>query len=192
MIDTRTFFAGARPALVLIDLQKGVVARETLPHSAGEVVDRSRRLVEAFRAKGFPVVFVHVSFAPGDADALAPLLDGPPQLGIRPDGWDELVPELDVRAGDVVVRKRNWGAFYGTDLDLQLRRRNVTHIVFGGISTNIGVESSARDAFERNYKLLFVEDAMAAMTREEHAHAVSGVFTRMGLVRSTKDVLTAL
>ncbi|HEY8298672.1 MAG TPA: hydrolase [Candidatus Baltobacteraceae bacterium] len=191
MIDTREFFSGLT-ALVVIDLQRGVVDRETAPHTAKDVVTRTGRLVEAFHGKRLPVVFVRVSFDAGGGDALAPLLDDAVAAASRPAGWDEIVPDLGARASDTIVTKRNWGAFYGTDLDLQLRRRSVTRIVLCGISTNIGVESTARDAYERNYPILFVEDAMAAMTAEEHAHAVGGVFRRMGIVRSSDAVVGAL
>lgn len=192
MVETKEFFADTTPALVLIDLQRGIVGRDTKPHAANDVVACNARLVEAFRAKTWPVVFVHVSFAPDRADAPRPLVDEPVQPSMQPEGWDQIVPELGKRDGDILVKKRNWGAFYGTDLDLHLRRRGITRIVLTGISTNIGVESTARDAFERNYKLLFVEDAMTAMSEEEHAHSLKYVFPRMGIVRSTADVLAAL
>jgi nicotinamidase-related amidase len=131
-------------------------------------------------------------FSPGGADALKPLVDEPLQMPAPAPDFAEFVPELRLQPCDIVITKRNWGAFYGTDLDLQLRRRGVTRIAICGISTNIGVESTARDAFERNYALLFVEDAMASMSEEEHAHSVNRIFPRMGIIRSTEEVLRAL
>ena len=91
-----------------------------------------------------------------------------------------------------MVRKRQWGAFYGTDLDLQLRRRGVDTIVLCGISTNYGVESTARDAYERGYNQIFVEDACSSRGAEEHAFPFRAIFPRIGIVRSTEDVLRAL
>ncbi len=91
-----------------------------------------------------------------------------------------------------VIGKRQWGAFYGTELDLQLRRRGIDTILLAGISTNIGVESTARDAYERGYEQVFVEDAMTARDAGEHAHTVRLIFPRIGRVRSTADVLAAL
>ena len=92
----------------------------------------------------------------------------------------------------MVVAKRQWGAFYGTDLDLQLRRRGVRTIVMGGIATNIGVESTARAAFDRDYELVFAEDAMASVSAEAHGSAVNGIFPRMGRVRSAQQIIDAL
>lgn len=191
MIDTAAFFQDGRTALVAIDLQRGIVRRSVAPHSAAEVVANAARLTQAFRSAALPVVLVHVRFAPDGLDALQPLVDEPPPVPERAPDFAEFVPELDVQPSDLIVTKRNWGAFYGTDLDLQLRRRDVTRIAICGIATNIGVESTARDAFERNYKILFVEDAMASMNGDEHMHSVTRIFPRMGIVRSTAQVLQA-
>jgi nicotinamidase-related amidase len=106
--------------------------------------------------------------------------------------WADLVHELDGGPDDVVVTKRQWGAFYGTDLDLQLRRRGIGTLLLGGIATNFGVESTARDAWERAYHVVFVEDAMASFSADAHRFPVANVFPRLGRVRSTADVLGAL
>jgi nicotinamidase-related amidase len=190
MIDTKAFFKDAKTALVIIDLQRGIAGRDVAPHSGAEVVANAARLVQAFRSAQLPIAFVRVSATP--ETALKPLVDNPQPFPPPQPGWDELVPELGARIDDVVVTKKNWGAFYGTDLDLQLRRRDVTRIAICGIATHIGVESTARDAFERNYKLLFVEDAMAAMSAQEHEHSCKVIFPRMGIIRSTDEVVQAL
>lgn len=192
MIETKTFFEDRRTALLLIDLQKGIAARQTAPHSASSVVENAAKLVRAFRRLELPAIFVRVLTGADRGDILKPLVDNPVQLPMPAPDFAEFIPELGVREDDIVVTKRNWGAFYGTDLDLQLRRRDVKRIVIGGISTNIGVESTARDAYERNYDLLFVEDAMAALSAEEHELSCRKIFPRMGIVRLTSDVLNAV
>jgi len=179
-------------ALVLIDLQKGILERQTAPHSASEVLARSARLAERFRATGGPVVLVHVSYSPDGADLLRQPTDAPPLASAREAGWDEISPDLGRDARDIMITKRQWGAFYGTPLDLHLRRRGITTIVIGGIATNFGVESTARDAFERGYALVFVEDAMSGLSEGAHAFAISTVFPRIGRVRSTDQVLSAI
>ena len=179
-------------ALVLIDLQQGITRNSTAPHAAPDVVSRAARLAQAFRARGSTVVLVRVAFAADGSDRLKMPTDAqPPAMASSPD-WSDIVPALGPMPGDLVVTKRQWGAFYGTDLDLHLRRRRVRTIVIGGISTNFGVESTARDAFERAYALVFVEDAMAALSAEGHAFAIGNIFPRLGLVRTTDDVLGAL
>lgn len=184
----------AKTALVVIDLQKGVVAMPTA-HDVKPVVAQSLRLVEAFRAKNFPVVLVNVRFAPDFADALRPRSDAKPPAanGPLPPDFFELIPELKADpARDILITKRQWGAFYGTSLDLQLRRRGVTGIVLCGIATSIGVESTARDAYELGYNQTFAVDAMTDLFEDAHQRAIERIFPRMGEADSTESILRLL
>ena len=124
-------------ALVLIDLQKGVVGLPTV-HPAGDIIVRAAQLARAFRECGLPVVLVNVTaMAPGRTEA------GRPKFAF-PDGWTELVPELEKHPNDYLVTKQRVGAFHGTSLDSYLRERGVTQVVLAGISTSSGVEATAR------------------------------------------------
>jgi nicotinamidase-related amidase len=179
-------------ALVLIDLQNGITSRVTAPHSSADVVSRAARLAEAFRAHGSTVVLVRVAFAADDSDRLKMPIDAQmPAMTLTAD-WSDIVTALGPKTGDILITKHQWGAFYGTELELQLRRRGIKTIVIGGISTNFGVESTARDAFERAFALVFAEDATSALSEEGHTFAMKNIFPRLGLVRSTADVLAAL
>ena len=183
----------AECALVVIDLQVGIVSLPTGPRPASEVIRNAAHLADAFRRGGGVVVLVHVTPRPDGKDALHPLADvAPPGAGPHGAEWAEIVPELQGHPEDLLITKRQWGAFYGTELDLQLRRRGVRTIVLCGISTSIGVESTARDGYERGYHQVFVEDAMAARSEEEHAHTVTRIFPRLGRVRATREVVLAL
>jgi nicotinamidase-related amidase len=178
-------------ALVLIDLQKGITGRPTAPHSSSDVISRAVLLADAFRARGSMVVLVRVTFAADGSDRLKTPTDVQfPSAALTPD-WADIVPELGPKPGDIVVTKRQWGAFYGTDLELHLARRGIKTIVIGGISTNFGVESTARDAYERAYALVFAEDATSSMNADAHTFAIANIFPRLGLVRQTSDVLKA-
>ncbi len=185
-------FDPSQAALVVIDLQNGVASLPATPHAGSDVVSRTAQLADALRAKGGTIVWVNV-MAPAGPLALMPDLDNPPNFPPSfPAQWSELVPDLSVQSEDVRVFKRNWGAFYGTDLDLQLRRRGIRTIVLTGIATNLGVESTARDAYERGYNQIFVEDAMSGLGENAHASAIGTTFPRIGRVRSTADVLAFL
>jgi nicotinamidase-related amidase len=176
-------------ALVLIDLQQSIVGRPLLPHAPTDVVQRSARLAAALRGKGGAVVYVHVlvnEILPLAVDAPNPR---PP--GGYPASAVEIIPEAGMQPGDLLIAKRQWGAFYGTGLEQQLRRRGVKTIVLGGIATNIGVESTARAAFDMGYELVFAEDAMTTLSAEAHAFALTVTFPRMGRVRSTEQILAA-
>ncbi len=179
-----------KTALVLIDLEHGIVGRELAPYSGKEVVANCRKLADAFRAKGGMVVYVHVLLNETlslPVDSPMPKPPTPP-----PASASELVPEAGFQEGDVLIAKRQWGAFYGTQLEQALDRRGVETIVIGGIATNMGVESTARAAYDRGYALVFVEDAMSTMSKEWHEFPVKNLFPRMGKVRSMEEVLEAL
>ncbi len=192
MSDTTFTLDPGTTALVLIDLQRGIAGRPVAPHSAEQVIGNCARLAERFRALGAPVVLVRVAFSEDGRDRVNQPVDSTFSFGTPPPGWNEIVPEIGPRAGDLVVTKRQWGAFYGTDLDLLLRRRGIRTIVLGGIATNFGVESTARDAYEHNYALILVEDGMASMNAEWHEFAINNIFPRLGRIRATEQVLAAL
>lgn len=181
-------------ALVIIDLQKGIGSTPTMPHSFAEVVENTSRLVRQFRKEHMEIFFVHVAFSREGGDSLHPVSDqqGFRRAGEAPSDWADFVDELDVREDDHIITKRQWGAFYGTDLDLQLRRRGIGTIVLCGIATNFGVESTARFAYEYGYQQIFVEDAMSARSKEEHDNSIKFILSRIGRVRSTNSVLDAL
>ncbi|MBB6248173.1 hydrolase [Rhodanobacter sp. A1T4] len=181
-------------ALVLIDLQKGIAPFAGGPHSSSDVFARAGALASRFRALKAPVVLVRVGWSADFGDALKQPVDRPAPVSPNglPANWLELADELATEPGDILVMKRQWGAFYGTDLDLQLRRRGITQIVLGGISTNIGVESTARSAWEHGYAVIFAEDAMSAANAEQHRFAIDNIFPRLGRVRSTAEILGIL
>jgi nicotinamidase-related amidase len=181
-----------KTALVAIDMQKGIVALDTV-HPSANVTSNVVRLVNAFRTKGAPVVLVRVGWSADYGDALKPRTEAPPAGGSRSADFFEYIDEVAADgSGDILVHKRQWGAFYGTDLDLQLRRRGVTNIVLCGISTSIGVESTARDAYERNYNLTFASDAMTDTNADAHDRALRIIFPRMGEIGTTDEILEKL
>jgi nicotinamidase-related amidase len=176
-------------ALVLIDLQKGILARTTAPHPAATVHERALQLASCARTAASPVVWVRVSFAPDLADVPPAKVDQPADYSALPAGWDTFTHTL--APTDVVVTKHQWGAFYGTDLDLQLRRRGVRTIVLGGISTSIGVESTARSAWEHGYELVICEDVCTDLSAEAHAASCKHIFPRLARIANSQSLRLA-
>jgi nicotinamidase-related amidase len=182
-----------KTALVVIDLQKGIVGVPSVPHPSGSVVTNAAKLAKAFRKNDMPVFLVRVTPSADGKDGLQPVSDSKTQVNFqRPVDWAEIVPELGPEPGDFVITKRQWGAFHGTELDLQLRRRRIETIVLCGISTNLGVESTARFAYEYGYQQIFVEDATSARSADEHHHTMKTTFARIGRIRTTEEILAAL
>ncbi len=180
-----------RTALVLIDLQRGIVEVPTTPTPAVEVVANGVRLAQAFRAKGLPVVLVRVSWSADGGDRPGTRVETPMPTGQLPD-WADLVPELHPRPADIVITKRQWGAFHATELDLQLRRRQITGLVIGGISTSLGVESTARAAYEHGYNVTIAADAISDHDQHAHHNSLNRIFPKLAQIDTTKQILALL
>lgn len=180
-----------KTALVLIDLQEGILPYAAGPHQASDVVARSATLAAKFRSVNAPVVLVRVGWSADFGDAPKQQVDVS-HSGALPENWWVYPAALGKQESDIEVTKRQWGAFYGTDLELQLRRRGIDTIVLGGIATNIGVESTARNAWELGFNLVVVEDICSAGSAEEHHGSFKNIFPRLGRVRSSGEVLSAL
>jgi nicotinamidase-related amidase len=179
-------------ALVLIDLQKGIASRQLAPRSGVEVVARASEFAQRFRSAGALVVLVNVAFAKNFADAIRVPVDNPAPMPPEgpPADFSDLADGLAMPA-DLRITKHQWGAFFGTDLDVQLRRRGIKTIVIGGIATNMGVESTARQAWERNYEVVAVEDIMTSRSAEMHQFAVSTIFPLISRVSNVANISLA-
>ena len=172
-------------ALITIDLQKGIVATPTA-HPSAVVIQNSAALAAAFRRAERPVVLVNVTGgAPGRVEQPRP-------FGDRPPDWADLVPELDRQPTDHTVTKRTWGAFTNTDLAAYLQSRSVTQIVLAGISTSIGVESTARQAFELGFNVTLAIDAMTDRSLEAHTNSITRIFPRLGETGTTQEIIALL
>jgi len=172
-------------ALVIIDLQKGIVCYPTV-HPIGEVVERARSLAGAFRHRGLPVVLVNVAGgAPGRTEQPRPSQPFPA-------GWTDLIPELDRQPGDIVATKRTWGAFASTDLEARLKALGVTQVVVAGVATGTGVEATARQAYEHGFNVTLAIDAMTDTRPEAHAYSIAHVFPRLGETGTTEEIIDLL
>lgn len=143
-------------------------------------------LADAFRARGLPVVFVNVAgVAPGRTEQAL-------SQGSRPADWADLVPELNRQPHNHGVTKRTWGAFRNTDLEEYLKRQGVTQVVLAGIATSIGVESTARHAYELGFNVTLAVDAMTDRNAESHANSVAYIFPRLGETGTTQEIVGLL
>lgn len=182
-------FEPQKTALVVIDLQNWL-GNHYAPYSSEEVISNAAALADAFRKQGLMVALVRVS-SKDLKDIPKPMLDSPAPTLNLPEEWDQIVPEMRVAETDHIITKKQWGAFYGTELDLQLRRRGIDTIVLCGISTGLGVDTTAREAFMHGYQLIFAIDAMTGFSQAEHDHVKNFIFPRIGRSRTTQEVISA-
>lgn len=183
----------AHAALVMIDPQNWTLGMPIAPHDATTVVGNAVTLARAVRAAGGMLVLTRAAFSPGYADMLRTPVDVPlnvPEGGI-PEQALAFRAEMEALGAEVVVTKRQWSAFHGTELDLQLRRRGVTTVVIGGVMTNFGVESTARDAWQHNYAVIVAEDACSSLNPDMHRFAVERILPRVARVRPSATITAA-
>ncbi|UKV15743.1 hydrolase [Thalassospiraceae bacterium SW-3-3] len=178
----------ARTALVMIDLQNGILAQSLHPRSGDVVLENARNLIAKFRSANTPIVLVRVYWSSDMADAPHQMVDLPSvPAKCPPEDWGTLVDGL-VQPGDIVITKHQWGAFYGTELDLQLRRRGVDTIILGGVVTNFGVESTARSAWEHGYNVVIAEDTTATKSVEMHQFSITEILPRIARIRQSTEL----
>jgi nicotinamidase-related amidase len=174
-----------KTALVVIDLQKGVVAFPAV-HPLAEVVKHASALADAFRRHGLPVVLVNVA---GGASGRT---EQARNLAELPADWTDLVPELNRQPGDHTVTKRTWGAFTDTDLEQHLKTLGVTQLVIAGVATSLGVESTARHAHELGFNVTLAVDAMTDRNLDAHTNSIARIFPRLGETGTTQEIIDLL
>jgi nicotinamidase-related amidase len=172
-------------ALIVIDLQKGIVSLPTV-HPIAEVVTRASTLADAFRRHLLPVVLVNVDAgAPGRTEQARRTTEFPA-------GWTDLVPELKQQPQDHRVTKRTWGAFTNTGLEAHLKSLGVTQVVIVGVSTSAGVESTARHAYALGFNVVLAVDAMTDTNPDTHHNSVARIFPRLGETGTTQEIVDLL
>jgi nicotinamidase-related amidase len=173
-----------KTALIVIDLQKGIVSLPTA-HPIDSVIERASTLAAAFREVGLPVVLVNVTGTP----KVRTEQKRPPRA--FPEGWADLIPQLNRQPQDHVVTKTTPGAFTKTGLEDYLTALGVTQIVLAGVATSVGVEVTARQAYELGLNIAFAIDAMTDLAADAHEYSITRVFPRIGETGTT-DEITAL
>lgn len=181
----------AKSALVLIDLQHAVVAIPLQPRSAQSVVQTCHRMAAAFREKGGQIIYVRVDLAnmqPLAVDRSRVDPDAPPPPPVA----SEIIPDAGFQQGDLLVTKRHWGAFGPTGLEHTIKERGIDTIVLGGIATNFGVESTARQAVAHGFHVVVAEDACSSLDAAAHQFAIGTIFPLMARVRTSQEIIDAL
>lgn len=171
------------PALVVIDLQKGIVSGPV-----AHVVPNAAALARAFREHDLPVTLINVTGrAPGRTDAHSRASHG--STGTRPAGWADIIDELEPQPGDHLITKRRRSAFHDTGLDTLLRDLGITQIVLAGVSTSSGVESTARSGHDHGYHVVLATDAMADPDPDSHRHSLERVFPKLGETATSAEII---
>ncbi|MTD53111.1 isochorismatase family protein [Amycolatopsis pithecellobii] len=171
------------PALVVVDLQQGLLGAPTVPYPMEEVVRQTARLAKAFRAHDLPVALVTVEGgAPGRTEAGHP-------SGDRPAGWSDVAEGLDPQPGDIRITKHRWNAFHDTGLHAELTGRGVTQVIIAGVATSVGVEGTARGAHDHGYHVVLATDSMTDIDAAAHANSIERIFGKLGETGSVDEII---
>ncbi|HEX3802999.1 MAG TPA: cysteine hydrolase [Solirubrobacteraceae bacterium] len=181
-----------RAALLVMDYQNGIIG---MVDNGDELLAIARNLIRTFREHGGTVGYVRVGFADGDLDDV-PATSGMARM-VTPERreymhadhpstqiHDSIAPE----EGDIVVRKMRVGAFSTTDLHEQLQARGIDTLVLAGISTGGVVHSTVLDAFDKDYRVIVLADAVADPDPEAHKFLLEHVFSKRGEVIEAREL----
>jgi nicotinamidase-related amidase len=175
-------------ALVVIDLQKGVVQMNVV-HPIKDVLEKSALLADAFRKAGLPVVLINVDPTGRAKKRTEQNAPAPPVL---PPGFTDLVDDLKIQPSDIRITKKTWNAFYNTTLHQTLQTLDITGIVLAGVSTSVGVEGTARAASELSYNISFATDAMTDRFSGAHDNSLNVIFPRIGELGTSAEIIEKL
>lgn len=175
----------AKAALISIDLQTSILGNADVK-ARRMVVENTSRLADAFHEKGLPVVWVRALGMPAGRKQA-----GPPAGEV---GGDFAAPEegLPIAEGDLEIFKLGLSAFMVPELHEELQKQGITQVVITGIATGIGVESTARSAFDLGYNVLIVDDAVVDPDAERHVGSLTRTMPGFAEVDSSAAVLAVL
>jgi nicotinamidase-related amidase len=165
-----------KTALLVFDMHNQIVkplvydkdspGAKALPHIEKGLIPRLKKLIEHCRSKGIPVIYTYHAHRKDGSDMgiVAELVPGVKErtrfiMGMK---GIEIYDEIKPQEGDIVVDKRRFSAFYETDLELILRGMGVDTLIIAGAVLDLGLESTARDAVDRDFKLILPSDGVAA------------------------------
>lgn len=199
-------FPPDKTALVVIDMQRDFVEPggfgETLGNDVSllqAIVPTVGRLIGLFRAKGWTIVHTRESHSadladcpPAKRDRGAPSLrigdEGPMgRILVRGEPGNDIVADLAPRPGEIVIDKPGKGAFYATALGDILRLKGITHLIFAGVTTEVCVQTTMREANDRGYDCLLIEDATESYFPEFKAAAIAMIVAQGGIVGWSTD-----
>ncbi len=193
----------ARTALIIVDMQNGFCRDEGSAKTAGfdiaqcqSAIEPCENLIKAARAHTVPIIYTRLVWREDyrDGGVIAnEVLPGLIEAKMcAKDSWDaELIDEMAPRVEDFIVKKNRYSAFYGTPLNSILTAHDIRHLVVCGVTTNICVETTVRDASQRDFRTFIVRDATGEIAPERHEWALTTMGTRFGWVVDSADILSA-
>ena len=180
-----------RPVLIVIDMLNDFLDRWT-PASRQRLVKSIEELVSIMRSFGHPVVWVRQEFEPDLQDAFPEMRAKQIRITIKGTAGCQIVPELDVTAGDTVIIKKRYSAFYGTDLDQLLDGLRPDAVILAGINTHACIRMTAIDAYQRDWPVVVATDCIGSYDQEHHAVSLRYMKDKIASLMTNAEIHTAL
>lgn len=193
-LKENTIFDLSKTAFVAIDMQKGIVNNGTLsPQTAASILTNNDLLAKALKHTVALKVLVNVDISTFPYLSQQTDMGGMTAASVPPEFTDLLLKDsLKDTDNMLTITKYNPSAFFGTSLDLQLRRRGIETIILSGVATTNGVYATALDAFQHGYHVVLAEDACSDRDKESHQLFINKIFPKTARVRSTKQIIEAI
>lgn len=184
----------SKTAFVAIDMQKGIVNNGTLsPNTAASILTNNDLLAKALKHTVVLKVLVNVDISTFPYLSQQTDMGGMTAASVPPEFTDLLLKDsLKDTDNMLTITKYNPSAFFGTSLDLQLRRRGIETIILSGVATTNGVYATALDAFQHGYHVVLAEDACSDRDKESHQLFINKIFPKTARIRSTKQIIEAI
>jgi ureidoacrylate peracid hydrolase len=185
----------SRTAVVVVDVQRAFTDLFGVPvtPALAEVLPNISRFLTGAREAGATVFLVRLVIAPDEHSKNTLIWSESLREQLRPGApgteWD---PCIVPHPGDVEVVKQRYSSFFGTDLDAMLRERKTETVVICGLTTDVCVQSTVRDCWQRDYHTITLSDCCGEVGEGAHAAALSSIARSFGAVHSSETVLTML
>jgi isochorismate hydrolase len=188
----RFTFTPQESALLVIDMQQyflDVSSHAFIPSSKA-ILPNVKDLVESYSDANLPIIFTKHSLAADEDPGIMGRWWGDTLR--EEDPLSEIDGDLEPVEGEVVVRKTRYNAFFGTELDKILKDKGVNSVVISGLMTHLCCETTAREAFIRDYEVYFLVDATATQTEELHLSSIRTLSHGFAIPVTTREILSEI
>jgi maleamate amidohydrolase len=180
-----------RPALIIIDMLRDFLDGWPV-HAREKLVQSTNELVAIVRERGQPIIWIRQEFARDLSDAFPEMRASKTRVTIKGTNGCQIIPELTVAASDIVLVKKRYSAFFGTDLDRILGDLQPDVVVLAGINTHACVRMTAIDAYQRDLPVVLAHDCVASYDPEHHAITLRYLQGKIARVMSNHEIRAAL
>lgn len=180
-----------KPCLIVIDMIRDYLGSWE-PEALKELVGNTNKLVENFKRRQLPVIWVRNEFRPDLSDAFPEMREKNVRLAIQGTQGAQLHPDLLWSASDITVIKKRYSAFFGTNLDEFLAELGATDLVLCGINTHACIRTAAIDAYQRDFRVFLAEECISTYDDEHGRISLSYMNGKIAHLVGIGDLISVI